>query len=342
MFQGIPIQPEQASSIARQVDYLYYFLSFIAIFFSVVIFSAVFYFSIRYRRRQESMVPKPIHGSLPLELAWSIGPGLICMFIFAWASILYFRNANPPEGSMEIYVVGKQWMWKLQHPGGQREINELHVPVGRPVKLVMTSEDVVHSFFVPAFRVKKDVVPGTYTTVWFQADQPGQYHLFCTQYCGTQHSQMIGWVYVMQPRDYEKWLSGGGGGNMASSGERLFQRLGCQTCHVAGGGGRGPSLPGIYGKPVLFEDGTKAIADDDYIRESILNPAAKVVAGYKPVMPTFQGQVSEEQILQLIAYIKSLTKEQAGTAGSASEGLSDETSGKAPGKALGKAAGKQK
>jgi cytochrome c oxidase subunit 2 len=335
MFQGIPIQPDQASSIARQVDYLYYFLSFIAIFFSVIIFGAVFYFSIRYRRRAESQIPKPIHGSLPLELIWSIGPGIICLFIFAWASILYFRNANPPEGSMEIYVVGKQWMWKLQHPGGQREINELHVPVGRPVKLVMTSEDVIHSFFVPAFRVKKDVVPGTYTTVWFQADQPGQYHLFCSQYCGTMHSGMIGWVYVMQPRDYENWLSGGGGGNMASSGERLFERLGCSTCHVPGGGGRCPSLPGIYGKPVLLDDGTKVVADDAYIRESILSPAAKVVAGYKPIMPTFQGQVSEEQILQLIAYIKSLTKEQTGATGG-TDTAAGEIAGTPPAKAAGK------
>jgi cytochrome c oxidase subunit II len=309
MIGSLPLFPDQASAVARQVDYLFFFLAFICIFFSVVIFCTLFYFAIRYRRRTGDQPPRPIHGSLPLELVWSIGPAIICMFIFSWASVLYFRSANPPEGATEIYVVGKQWMWKLQHPEGQREINELHVPVGRPVKLVMTSEDVVHSFFIPAFRIKKDVVPGTYSTEWFKADTPGKYHLFCSQYCGNQHSAMIGWVYVMEPRDYENWLSGGSGGNMAAGGEKLFQRLGCNTCHLPGGNGRGPVLQGVYGQPVLFEDGTKGIANDEYIRESILSPAAKVVKGYKPVMPTFQGQVSEEQILQLIAYIKSLTKE---------------------------------
>ena len=309
MYQGFPIFPDQASQVARQVDYLFYFIAFICIFFSVLVFGAVFYFALRYKRQSENDRPEPIHGSLPLELIWSIGPGILCMFIFAWASLLYFRSANPPEGAMEIYVVGKQWMWKIQHPQGQREINELHVPVGRPVKLVMTAEDVIHSFYIPAFRIKQDVVPGSYTSEWFKAEKTGKYHLFCAEYCGNQHSGMIGWVYVMEPRDYENWLSGGGGGNMAQSGERLFQRLGCVTCHVANGTGRGPSLEGLYGKPVLFEDGTKAVADDAYIRESILSPAAKVVKGYKPVMPTFQGQVTEEQILQLDAYIKSLTKE---------------------------------
>jgi cytochrome c oxidase subunit II len=215
---------------------------------------------------------------------------------------------RPPKGAMEIYVVGKQWMWKAQHMDGAREINELHVPVGRPVKLIMGSEDVIHSFFIPDYRVKADVVPGRYNTLWFTASKPGKFHIFCTQYCGTKHSNMIGWVTAMEPSDYQTWLSGGAaGGTMAEAGQKLFTDLACVTCHLDNGQGRGPVLKGLYGKQVLLPGGQIVTADDAYIRESILNPQAKIVSGFTPIMPTFQGLVTEEQLLQLIAYVKSLS-----------------------------------
>ncbi len=208
---------------------------------------------------------------------------------------------------MEIFVVGKQWMWKVQHPGGQREINELHVPVGRPVKLIMGSEDVLHSYYIPAFRVKADVIPGRYNTLWFQATTPGRYHLFCAEYCGTQHSGMIGEIIAMEPAAYQEWVSGGRAEDSpVAAGAKLFQDLACVSCHQAESQGRGPSLVNVFGHEVELQGGAKVLADEAYIRESILQPQAKIVAGYQPLMPTFQGLVTEEQLLQLIAYVKSL------------------------------------
>jgi cytochrome c oxidase subunit II len=236
--------------------------------------------------------------------------------IFVWGAIIYFQMRTPPRDAAEIYVVGKQWMWKIQHVEGQREINELHVPVDRDVKLIMTSQDVIHSFFVPEFRVKQDVVPGRYTTLWFKATQTGTYHLFCTQYCGTQHSGMIGDVVVMNPIDYQNWMSGGTvTGSLAQNGQTLFQQLGCSTCHRFDVQGRGPNLIGAFGKPVQLQDGRTVMADENYVRESILVPTAKVVSGFQPIMPSFQGQVSEEQLTALVAYVKSLSQQPAGAAG---------------------------
>jgi len=210
---------------------------------------------------------------------------------------------------MEIFVVGKQWMWKVQHMDGKREINELHVPVGRPVKLIMGSEDVLHSYFIPAFRVKADVIPGRYNTMWFTATTPGQYHLFCAEYCGTKHSGMIGRIVAMEPPDFQAWLSGGRAEDTpVAAGAKLFQDLVCNTCHTGDTQGRGPTLTGVYGKPVQLLGGATVIADDAYLRESIVNPQAKIVAGFQPVMPTFQGLVTEEQLLQLIAYVRSLSQ----------------------------------
>ena len=219
-----------------------------------------------------------------------------------------------PKNAMEIFVVGKQWMWKAQHMDGAREINELHVPIGRPVKLIMGSEDVIHSFFIPDFRVKADVVPGRYNTMWFTATKPGTYHLFCTQYCGTKHSNMIGWVTAMSPADYQAWLSGGSaGGTHGGVGRRSCSPdLACNTCHLDNGQGRGPVLKGAYGKQVLLASGQTVVMDDAYLRESILNSQAKIVAGFQPIMPTFQGLVTEEQLLQLIAYVKSLSEQPGG------------------------------
>ncbi|MEX2299967.1 MAG: cytochrome c oxidase subunit II [Bryobacterales bacterium] len=308
MWEGFPLIPEQASTIAEGVDLLYYFLSAVSAFFSVLIFAVIFYFAIRYRRRSETEIPKPIHGSTALEILWSVIPFCIVMVMFGWGASLFFKNSRAPEGAMTINVVGKQWMWKLQHPEGQREINELHVPVGRAVRLVMTSEDVIHSFFVPAFRTKMDVLPGRYTTAWFEATKTGEFHLFCAEYCGNEHSRMIGKVIVMEPVAYEEWLSGAGAGeSMAAVGERLFAELRCDSCHSPDGSGRGPSLEDVFGHTVALESGQPVIADEAYVRESILNPRAKVTAGFRPVMPTFQGQITEEQLLQLIAYIRSLS-----------------------------------
>jgi len=308
MWTNFPLFPERASTIAGGVDALYFFLVAVALFFSTLIFAAIFYFAIKYRRRP-GVAARPIEGSLALELVWSLIPLGIVMVMFTWGAGLYFRNSAPPPDAIDIYVVGKQWMWKLQHPEGAREINELHVPVGRPVRLIMTSQDVIHSFYIPAFRIKNDVLPGRYSTVWFEATRAGEYHLFCAEYCGNQHSGMRGRVVAMEPARYEEWLAGGPAGeSLAVAGERLFRRLGCTNCHLPGAGSRGPVLVGLYGKPVPLEDGKIVRAEEAYIRESILNPRAKVVAGYPAIMPTFQGQISEEGMVEIIAYIKSLRR----------------------------------
>lgn len=316
MFPNLPLFPQQASTVAGRVDALYLFLLAVTAFFSIIIATMVVYFAIRYRRRHADEVGHPHHGSLVLELTWTFIPLVIALVIFFWGANVYFAIITPPKDTMEIYVVGKRWMWKAQHLTGQKEINELHVPVGQPVKLIIGSEDVIHSFYVPEFRVKMDAVPGRSTSMWFEATKAGTYHLFCAEYCGTSHSGMIGKVTVMEPADFQIWLQGGKPtGTLAEQGQKLFTELGCVTCHVASGGttARGPALDGLVGSKVQFLNGETLVADEDYVRESILNPTAKMVAGYAPLMPTFQGQVSEEQLVQLIAYIKSLPAKAAST-----------------------------
>jgi cytochrome c oxidase subunit II len=302
-----PLLPQQASVQAGQVDAIFFFMVAVTAFFSLLIAGLIVFFAIRYRRRQDDEVGVAIHGSLVLELMWTIIPFFIAMGMFGWGAKVFFDLYRVPAGAMEIFVVGKQWMWKVQHGGGQREINELHVPAGRPVRLIMGSEDVIHSFYIPAFRVKADVIPGRYNTLWFQATSPGRYHLFCAEYCGTKHSGMIGSVVVMEPTDYQAWLSGGPvSDSPAAAGEKLFTSLACVTCHSGDSASRGPNLTGIFGHEVELQGGGKVVADEAYLRESIVNPQAKVVAGFPPIMPPFQGMVSEEQLLQLIAYLKSL------------------------------------
>src|SRR5580704_6616156 len=251
MFQNIPFHPDQASSIARAVDQLHFVITGITLFFTFVIFSTIFYFMIKYRRRSRDERPANIEGSLPLEITWTLIPTMICVGLFLWASSQYFANAKAPDGAIEVFVTGRQWMWKVQHPEGQQEINELHVPLGRPVKLTITSEDVIHDFFIPAFRVKKDAVPGRYTSLWFTATEAGKFHLFCSQYCGAFHAGMGGWIIVMNENDYDQWLNGVGPvQTMESTGANVFQERGCDTCHLADGTGNGPSLVGLYDKPV--------------------------------------------------------------------------------------------
>lgn len=312
MGSRLPLFPDQASTIAPEVDHLLYFLLAVSIFFTLLIFGAIFYFAIKYRRRSDTHIPEvEQHTGWTLEIVWSVIPFGLTMVMFGWGASIFFRESRPPDDAMQIYVTGKQWMWKLQHMEGQREINELHIPVGRPVKLVMTSEDVIHSFFVPDFRTKQDVVPGRYTTTWFTATKPGKFHLFCAEYCGTKHSGMIGWVYAMEPQEYQHWLAGGGTGSMADQGAQLFEQFACNNCHKPDNSGRCPNLTSLFGSTVKLTGGGTVHADEAYIRESILNPATKVVEGYQPLMPTFQGLVTEEQVVQLIEYVKSLNPKPA-------------------------------
>lgn len=301
----IPLFPDQASTMAGQVDLYYAFLIAVALFFTVLVAFLVLFFAIKYRK-ENNPVPTQIEGSIPLELLWSVIPLGISMVIFGWGAALFFQMQRPPKNAMDVYIIAKQWMWKAEHPTGQREINELHVPAGRNVRLTMISQDVIHDFFVPAFRMKQDVLPGRYSTAWFHATKVGRYHLFCAEYCGTKHSGMIGEVIVMEPADYADWLGGGAQGSLAQGGEKLFQSLGCSTCHRGDAGARGPNLAGLIGTPVKLSDGRTIIADEAYVRESVLNPSAKVVAGFQNIMPTFQGQVTEENLIQLVEYVKSL------------------------------------
>jgi cytochrome c oxidase subunit 2 len=316
MFERLPFFPESASTVSGQVDALYLFMVAVSGFFALLIAVLVVVFAIRYRRRGEGERTRAIHGSTALELTWSLIPLGLTMIMFFWGASVYFTIKRPPDNALQVWVVGKQWMWKLQHQEGKREINELHVPRGRPVELIMTSEDVIHSFYVPVFRIKQDVLPGRYTNLWFQATKTGTYHLFCAEYCGTEHSGMIGSIVVMEPSEYESWLSGGGEGvSMVAAGETLFKQLGCATCHNAQSGARGPNLVGVFGTTVHLQSGGTVVADAAYVRESIFNPQAKIVAGFQPVMPTFKGLVSEEGVGQLIAYIKSIGPAAEGNAG---------------------------
>ena len=304
----IPFFPEQASSYAGHVDALYWFLVAVTAFFSLLIGGLVVYFAIKYRRLAPDEIAGEVHEPMLLEIVWTVIPFGLVLVMFFWGASVFFRITRPPADAIEIYVTGKQWMWKVQHTDGHREMNELHIPVGQPVRLTLASEDVIHSFYVPAFRFKRDVVPGRFATAWFEATKPGKYHLFCAEFCGTRHSNMIGWIYAMKPADYQAWLAGGAPGEtLASAGAKRFVEHACNTCHGDQPGARGPSLAGLFGKEVPLATGQTVSADQDYIRESIVNPQAKLVAGYPPIMPTYQGLISEEGLLQLTAYIKSLS-----------------------------------
>lgn len=319
--------PDQASTIAPRVDALYFYLIGISVFFSLLIFVSVVYFAVKYRRRSENEPPPPaMPDDMRLEIAWIVVPLVLVMIAFFWGASVYYAMARPPQDALEIFVVGRQWMWKFQHPDGQREINQLHVPLGRPIKLTLASEDVIHSFFIPSFRVKHDVVPGYYTTIWFEATRTGRFHLFCAEYCGTQHAGMVGQVVVLEPNEYEAWLSGGIAGARApegsptSRGQKLFQDLGCHTCHLHDRQGIGPMLAGVFGSRQKLQGGQSVAADEGYLRESILNPQAKIVAGFQPVMPPYQGRVNEEQLMELIAYIKGMGRSDSADAGTARPG----------------------
>ncbi len=336
MKSTFPLFPDSASALSGHVDLLYAIWVVVSLFFTVLIFALIIFFMARYRRTHPEQVGADEGAGVWLEILWSVVPLGIMLVMFALGARVYFDLYRPPADAVEYTAIGKQWMWKIQHPNGQREINALHVPVGQSIRVKLASEDVIHSFYIPAFRIKQDAVPGRYTSLWFKAEKPGTYHLFCAEYCGTEHSRMIGSVIVMEQRDYENWLAGGTAGkSMVASGEDLFTTLACVTCHRAAPGitQRGPKLEGVYGSQVKLADGRTVVADDNYIRESILNPTAKVVAGYDPVMPTFQGQLTEEQLTQLIAYVRSLgpaAGETAGAAGAAAPAPAAATAAKTP------------
>lgn len=317
MFDKIPFFPDQASTFAGEVDILYLTIWGLTGFFTTLVIIMLIILATRYRRSNKVDRTHPVHTHHGLELAWSIIPLLLGLMIFSWGAKLYADAYKVPENAEEIFVIGKQWMWHLQHSDGTRENNELHVPVGRPFKLTMISQDVIHAFFVPAFRIKRDVLPGHYTSAWFQATKPGKYHLFCAEYCGTEHSRMVGTVYVMTPEDFQRWQDqkGAKGGSLsnpvvkktsAEEGAEIFQSVGCGNCHVAQDTPRAPSLYNIYGKKRQMQNGEVFTADREYMRTNILNPNEKITAGYEATMPTYQGSLTEEQIVSLTNYIKSL------------------------------------
>lgn len=297
--------PERATAIADSVDNLSLFALFVAIFFTLLIAALILYFGLKYRRKSPEQVGlSATTATTHLEVAWSVIPLIILLFLFYWGAGVYMELSRPPSDAVQYFAIGRQWMWKFQHPDGRREINELHVPVGLPVKLTMTSEDVVHSFYVPAFRNKYDVLPGRYTTTWFKADKVGSYRLFCAEYCGTEHSKMVGRVVVLSPHEYEEWLAGSTPGSTpTASGEQIFNARGCPTCHRNDSSARAPILTGLIGRPVKLSTGETLTADETYVRESIMDPGAKVVDGYQPIMPTYRGQISEEELIQIISYI---------------------------------------
>jgi cytochrome c oxidase subunit II len=306
----------QAASNAPEVDWLLLALTLVSCAVLALVYGLIWIYMIRYRASSSFDRGPVSEKTYRVEIAWTTATLLVFFGLFVWGADLYVRLFQPPPNALRIFVVGKQWMWKIEHQGGQREINALHAPINRPVQLLMTSEDVIHDFSIPAFRVKHDVLPGRYETIWFQATKPGVYHLFCTQLCGMGHALMTGEIITMAQPDYENWLSSVGGADlsMAASGAALYNRFGCGGCHGGNGVGgdqagstvHAPALAGLYGAPVTLVDGSMVKADDQYIRDCIMQPEKRRVAGYPPVMPSFAGQIDEQQLLELIAYIKSL------------------------------------
>jgi cytochrome c oxidase subunit 2 len=307
----IPFFPDSASNLAPQVDAIFWGLTIISAVITFGLFVVITFFLIRYRHNSEVNRVMSRLSPTYLEVTWTAIPVVIFTGLFVWGAIVFARASKPPPDSMPIYVVGQQWYWDIRHENGRHEIGDLHVPVGRPVQLIMTSADVIHDYFIPAFRIKRDVVPGKYTTQWFIATKPGRYRILCNQYCGTGHSEMTGYIYVMRPDGYQHWLeaeNGTGAESMVQTGARLFRQYSCSGCHGQNSGVHAPDLDGIYGHAVPLEGGHFVTADDQYLRDSILNPSAQVVAGYKPIMPSYQGQISEENVMEIIAYIKSLSQ----------------------------------
>ena len=317
----IPFLPERVSNLAAPVDAIFWGLTVISAFMTLGLFAVITFFLIRYR--STSNVDRTMSRISPtyLEVTWTTIPIIVFIGLFLWGAVVFASASKPPPDALQIYVVGQQWYWSVRHENGRHEIGDLHIPVGRPVQLIMTSADVIHDYFIPAFRSKRDVVPGKYTTEWFIATKAGKYRIFCNQYCGTKHGQMAGFVYAMRPGEYAAWLGAGNGSgqeSVAQTGAGLFRRYSCSGCHGVNTGVHAPSLIGIYGRPVPLEGGGFAKVDEQYLRDSILKPSSQVVAGYKPIMPNYQGQMSEEDVMAIVAYIKSLSQPSASAASASS------------------------
>jgi len=308
---NFPLAPPQASNFAYEHDLIFYTLCGLTLLFSLLVGVFVIYFAIKYRAGNKVDRSRPMYENLRLELTWTIVPLILGLIMFFFGARLFVDMRTPPKDAQEIFIIGKQWMWHVQHSNGVRENNTLHVPVGKPIKLTMISQDVIHAFYIPAFRTQMHVVPGRYTTMWFTPTKAGEYHLFCGMYCGTQHSEMGGKVVAMEQRDFTEWLANGGNSvapmSMAQTGEKIYNRLACNNCHGAQNNLRAPSLYGLAGRQRRLANGSTVVADDAYIRESILRPWNKLTAGYDRSMPAYEGQISEEEVLNLIAYIKSMT-----------------------------------
>lgn len=314
---NFPVTPPQASEQSVGYDAIFYVILALTVFFTVVVMALVLFFSIKYRVGSKANRDRPQHENLKIEIAWSLPPLLLGLVIFAWGAVAFVNGRRPPANALEIFVVGKQWMWHVQHTNGVRENNTLHVPLGVPIKITMISQDVLHALYLPAFRVQRHVEPGQYTQMWFTPTKTGRYYMFCAMHCGTQHSEMGGYVYVMPQNEYAQWLANGGTNvapperTMAASGHRLYKQLNCGSCHGEKDTEKGPSIYGLPGKIRKFSSGATMVADDAYLRNSILNPYDHVVTGYINTMPAYKGQLTEEQILNLIAYMKTLGGESA-------------------------------
>ena len=324
-----PMSPPQASNFASELDGIFYGLVALTVLFTVLVGVAVLAFAMRYREGSKVDRSRPVHEHLPLELTWSIIPLLMGLVMFFLGARLFVKMRSPPDNASEIFVVGKQWMWHIQHSNGVRENNMLHVPVGVPIKLTMISQDVIHAFYIPAFRVQYHVIPGRYTMEWFTATKSGEYHLFCGMFCGTQHSEMVGTVVVMEQKDYAEWLANGGNTvipmSMEQAGAKSFAVRGCANCHTGSDNEHAPTLYGISGKLRPIQGGSPVLADDAYLRESVLNPYNRLTAGYTQTMPAYAGQISEEEVMGLIAYIKSLGGAPAVTGGQPQSGTMNKT-----------------
>ncbi len=313
-----PLFTDAATALAARVDSLFVWVCVLTLSVAAGIFAVIVWFVVRYRKgakQDRSRVPTAKRQKLQrrFEIAWSSIPLMLFLVAFAWAADLYFEHETAPAGAAPVFVVAKQWMWKLEHQDGVREIDTLHVPVGQAVRLVMTSEDVIHSFYVPAFRIKQDVLPGRYTSLWFTATREGRFHLFCSEYCGTDHAQMGGDIVVMSPADYQRWLElQVDTGALAVRGPALLARYGCDGCHGSGTVARAPPLAGLYGHRVSLADGSTIIADEDFLRQSLMSPRASAVAGYAPIMPSYAGRMPETDLADVIVYLESLADRDAG------------------------------
>ena len=303
----LALWPPAASTAAVQTDHLILAFTVLTLLLVAPVFLGITWFAFRYREGKPADRTHQGDRSALLEMSWMFIPFFLTLFFFVWGARLFDGNQHPPANAMIIHAIGKQWMWKFQHPGGQAEINDLHVPVGQPVEIKMISQDVIHSLYLPALRIQMETLPDRYTKVWFDADRAGTYRLYCSEYCGTDHSNMDGLLTIMPPADYARWLARSGSDlSLAAAGKRLFSSYGCSGCHEQGSTVHAPSLVGLYGRPVPLAAGGTLVATDTYIRDKILNPDHNKLAGYKQVMPAFKGIIPEDELIRLIAYIKSL------------------------------------